>query len=145
MKRIIYIILCIVLAISCSKDTSPENMSESSIKQKLIGKTWQLVKEIDYSVDGKVLDTEKPSDKDFVYEEWEFLDNEHVRCYTRYDPNDDYGIYLNYFIREGNLIIGVAPLKIKKLTNSDLILETQHDTDVESWECSYSKLYYRKK
>lgn len=145
MKRIIYIILCTVLAISCSKDTSPENMSESSIKQKLIGKTWQLVKEIDYSVDGKVLDTEKPSDKDFVYEEWEFLDNEHVRCYTQYDPNDDYEIYLNYFIREGNLIIGVAPLKIKKLTNSDLILETQHDTDVESWECSYSELYYRKK
>lgn len=142
MKRIIYIILCTVLAISCSKDTSPENMSESSIKQKLIGKTWMAVKEIDYGIDGKVLDTSSSSDENWEQEEWTFSEDGHVRWYT---ADDEQEVFMNYFIQGDKLIFGISPLTIKKLTNSELVVETQHEIDVEDWEASYSELYFKKK
>lgn len=115
-------------------------MSENSIKQILIGKTWVLVKRVDYSIDGKVLETITSSDVYWEYEEMEFIDNEHVRWWI-----SDEEVYLSYFINGKKLIIGIAPCIIMRLTNSDLVLETPHDTDIENGECSYSELYYKKK
>ena len=78
MKRFLIPLLCAVLAVSCAKETAYETMSESSIKQKLIGKTWTAIKTIDYSIDGEVIDKSTSSDTDWTLIEWTFLEDGRV-------------------------------------------------------------------